>query len=243
MQAWLSTLRRPRRGGESCSHSGTRSQPKWRSTLDSVEERIAEGGVVRYSGSFREEQRTELASGRGGSPSVRAWRGERMVASGEGGRVGEGGGGWTEDDEGGEGETPAGRRKAVAARSSRKDDGKYRAEQSSWRRLNKSHYKLASAGCTKLTNSLYIKTNRPSAFLTHPAPADPPTAINFRNGFSLSLSLFLPHRREDVPSKRRLQDSPHFGLRLGTRNGWYSRVGGVRARSWQAAREQRGIII
>lgn len=44
------------------------------------------------------------------------------------------------------------------------DDGKRRAEQSSWRRLNKSHYKLAScwlSSSTKLTNSLYIKTNRP----------------------------------------------------------------------------------
>lgn len=49
-----------------------------------------------------------------------------------------------------------------------KQDGERRAEQSSWRRLNKSHYKLASAGCAELTNSLYIKTNRPPRFL--PAP-------------------------------------------------------------------------
>ena len=156
-------------GGESSLRARAHAaSPSGVRPLTPSEERIAEGGVVRYSGSFREEQRT--ASGRG-SPSVRVWRGERM-------------GGRTEDNEGSEGETPAGRRKAaVAARSSRKDDGKYRAEQSSWRRLNKSHYKLASAGCTKLTNSLYIKTNRPSAFLTHPAPAHPPTAINFRNGF------------------------------------------------------------
>lgn len=57
-------------------------------------------------------------------------------------------------------------------------DGKCRAEQSSWRRLNKSHYKLASAGCTKLTNSLYIKTNRPSRFL----PIRPGWS---RNGYKL----------------------------------------------------------
>lgn len=65
-------------------------------------------------------------------------------------------------------ERERGRRNSFFLRSStsflKDDDGKRRAEQSSWRRLNKSHYKLAScwlSSSTKLTNSLYIKTNRP----------------------------------------------------------------------------------
>lgn len=111
----------------------------------------------------------------------------------EGGEKGKGG-----EVEGVSGKKEARRRKAVAARSSWKDDGKCWAEQSSWRRLNKSHYKLASAGCTKLTNSLYIKTNRPSRFL----PIRPGWS---RNGYKLQKWLL-------SCSLRRLEDS-----RLGSR--------------------------
>lgn len=123
-------------------------------------ERITEGGAVRYSGSFREEQSVEES----------AKCGERELERKR--RLGQ---------EGSE------KKKGCGCSFFSVHDGKCRAEQSSWRRLNKSHYKLASAGCTKLTNSLYIKTNRPSRFLFSSAPADPGTAINFRNGFSCSL--------------------------------------------------------